>query len=328
MEHIRAMNLQLFAGEGAGGGEGAPGAAAGPGEGVNAAAEAEPQQRRRSKAGQFENVVFGIQTQEQPETGDQQPTLPDDGANTEQQPRTSFRDLIRSDEYKAEADEYIQTIVKDRLRGAKEQEALLGKAQATIERIAQRYKMDASDLKSLDFDALNGQIDGDEIYLSERAALNGVTVEVQKQLDEADRIKMTYQRQQQEAETRRAFEAIREQAEAFKQIVPGFDLAEEMRNPVFVQMIRSPQMGGSGLSVEAAYAALHYRDMMGAGMHAAAQQARQSAAATIRAGQQRPAENGSASSTAVQMITDPRKLTKEMRKEIHRLALAGKPPAF
>lgn len=328
MDKIRRMNLQLFAGEGAGGGEGAQGAA-GPGEGTMQTEEQLPQQRRRSRASEFDNVVFGIQTQDEPETGEQTAAQPDDGANTEQQTqKMSFKDLIRSDEYKAEADEYIQNIVKDRLKGAKAQEALIGRMTPTLERIAQRYNVDASDLNAVDFDKLNAQIDGDEVYLTEKAALNGVTVDVQRQLDEADRIKMSFARQQQELDNRKAFDAILQQAESMRAIVPGFDLQAEMANPVFVQMIRPPQMGGSGLSVEAAYAALHYKDMMGAGMQAAAQQARLSAANNIRAGQQRPAENGSVSSRTVERITDPSKLTKAQRAEIRRRAEAGESISF
>lgn len=328
MEEIRRMNLQLFAGEGSGGGEGGAGAAAGPGEGVQQT-DPQSQQRRRSRGGEFDNVVFGIQTQEAPQTGSQQPNQPDDGAQTEPQTqRMSFKDLIRSDDYKAEADEYIQALVKDRIKGAKAQEALLNKMTPTLERIAQRYNVDASDLSAVDFDKLNAQIDGDELYLAEKAALNGVTVEVQKQLDEADRIKMSFQRQQQQDETRRMFDGILQQAEKFKEIVPGFDLVTEMQDPAFLQMIRPPQMGGSGLSVETAYAALHYKDMMGAGMQSAAQQARLSAANNIRAGQARPQENGSATNSTVEVISDPRKLSKAHREEIRRRAEAGEKISF
>lgn len=328
MEDNRRMNLQLFAGEGSGGGNGAGGAAAGPGEGVQSAPNVQPEQRRRSRGvDEFANVVFGIQTQDEPQTQEQQPPQPDDGAQTEQ-PRTSFKDLIRSDEYKSEADEYIQSIVKDRLKSAKAQEALLGKAQSTLERIAQRYNMEASDLSTLDFDKLNAQIDGDEIYLQEKAALNGVSVDVQRQLDEADRIKMSFERQQRENETRAAFDVIRRQAEEFKAIVPGFDLQTEMANPAFLQMIRPPQMGGSGLTVEAAYAALHYKDMMGAGMQAAAQQAKQTLASTIRAGANRPPENGMTSTRPVEARTDPTKLTRREREEIRRRAANGDKIAF
>lgn len=323
---IRGTYLQFDPGEGAGGAGGAgTGAAGGPGEGQPGATEA-PQQRRRSKGEDLSGVVYGVQTQEQPDSAaleGQQPG-PDDGAAETQQQRTSFRDLIHSDEYKAEADEYIGNIVRDRLKGAKAQEALLGKAQATMERIAQRYNMDASDLGSLDFDKLNAAIDGDETYLNERAALNGVTVEVQKQLDETARLRQSVARYQREQEMQQAVQAIRQDAEAFKQIVPGFDLNAEMQqNPVFARMIRPPQMGGSGLSVEQAYFATHHREMMGAGMQAAAQQAKLNAASTIRAGQMRPQENGTTTSRTVETRSDPRKLSRSDREEIRRRVKNG-----
>lgn len=330
VDMIRGTYLQFDPGEGAGGAGGAgTGAAGGPGEGQTGGAEA-PQQRRRSKGEDLSGVVYGIQTQEQPDGAaleGQQPG-PDDGAAETQQQRTSFRDLIHSDEYKAEADEYIGNIVRDRLKGAKAQEALLGKAQATMERIAQRYNMDASDLGSLDFDKLNAAIDGDEIYLNERAALNGVTVDVQRQLDEGKRLKMTFERQQRENESRRAFDAIIQQAEQFKTVVPGFDLSRELQNPAFLQMVRPPQMGGSGVSVEQAYFALHHKEMMGAGMQAAAQQAKQAAVSTIQAGKARPVENGATTTRTVDVRADPRKLKKADYEEIFRQAAAGKKISF
>lgn len=327
---IRGTYLQFDPGEGAGGAGGAgTGAAGGPGEGQPGATEAR-QQRRRSKGEDLSGVVYGIQTQEQPDNAaleGQQPG-PDDGAAETQQQRTSFRDLIHSDEYKAEADEYIGNIVRDRLKGAKAQEALLGKAQATMERIAQRYNMDASDLAALDFDKLNAAIDGDEIYLNERAALNGVTVDVQRQLDEGKRLKMTVERQEREKESRRAFDAIIQQAEQFKIVVPGFDLSRELQNPAFLQMVRPPQMGGSGVSVEQAYFALHHKEMMGAGMQAAAQQAKQAAVSTIQAGKARPVENGATTTRTVDVRADPRKLKKADYDEIFRQAAAGKKISF
>ena len=65
-----------------------------------------------------------------------------------------------------------------------------------------------------------------------------------------------------------------------------------------------------------------------AAQQAAAQQARLSAANNIRAGQQRPAENGSVSSRTVERITDPSKLTKAQRAEIRRRAEAGESISF
>lgn len=336
MNEIRKMNLQLFAGGagggagGAGGGDGGAAGAAGPGEGMSSAPAAQPQQRRRSRGDDLSGVQYGVQTQEPMQTSGEGMSQPDDGATGQ---RMSFKDLIKSDSYKAEADEYIQGVVQSRLKSAKTNEALLGKAQMTLDRIAQRYGLDASDLNSLDFDGLNAAIDGDTMYLEQKAAENGVTVEVQKQLDDAARIRAMYQRQQaqsqQEMETRQAFANLAQQAEQMRANgFPNFDLRAEMENPAFRQMVMPPHLRGSGLSVEQAYAALHYKDMMGAGMQAAAQQARQNVSNAIMAGQQRPAENGTTTTRAVEVRSDPTKFTRQDRAEIRRRVAAGEKISF
>lgn len=330
--NIRKMNLQLFAGEGSGGA--GAGAGTGSGEGAAAASGSPGPQERRSGANPLADVVYGIQTQEhvQPGEGAAQPDDAAQAAQQEQPPRQSFRDLIRSDEYKAEADEYIQGVIQSRLKGAKANETLLGKAQEVLQRVAMRYDMDASDLSALDFKQLSDRIDGDTLYYEQRAAENGITVEMQKQLDEARMIKSMQARRsaaaQQETEVRSAFDDIARQANEMRAKGIEIDINAEMQNPQFRQMVMPPQLRGAGLSVEQAHAALHYREMMGAGMQAAARQARENLTNSIRAGQQRPPENGATSTRAVDVRADPAKLSKADRAEIRRRAERGEKISF
>lgn len=329
-EKKRGMILQLFAGEGgSAGGDG--GAAASPDAG-GLEAVGDKEQRRRSGQVDLSGVQYGVPSDAYAQQPVSQSQAPDDGAAQHEPARKSFRDIIKSDEYKDEADQYIQSVVKRRLGDGKAQQQLLDKSQQFIERVAYRYGIDGSDLSKLDFDALQSELDKDTAYLEDKALQNGVTVEVQQQLDRMQMQNRIYERQraatQQEQDRREAFVQLAQQAEEFKQVIPGFDLAAEMEDPHFRQMVLPPNMRGSGLTIEQAYAATHYREMMGAGMQAASRQARESLSQSIRSGMSRPPENGSTSSRAADVRTDPSKFTTMDFKEIDRRVERGEKIRF
>ena len=72
--------------------------------------------------------------------------------------RPSFESLIKGD-YKAEADRYIQNIVKDRVRNAKNTIAAQGDI---LNIVAAKYGMDTSDLN-----ALKDKVSNDDAYYEE-----------------------------------------------------------------------------------------------------------------------------------------------------------------
>ena len=105
---------------------------------------------------------------------------------------------------------------------------------------------------------------------------------------------------------------LQQQAEAFQAMVPGFDLRQELRNPLFVRLT-SP---GVGLSVEDAFYAVHRKAMQEKSMEAAAQQATRMISNAIASGSHRPEESGTAAQAPSVSRFDYRNATPEQRKQL------------
>jgi hypothetical protein len=299
------MNLQFFA-------DGAAGAA-----GTDAGAQGTaPEQEKNQRA---ERVEYGIQTEENAQNR----------AAAGEQQRPSFKDLIQGD-YKEEADKYIQGIVQNRLRNSKARDAELEKAQGVIARLAERYGMSIEN--GIDYDGIGNKLDQDNSWLEEEALEKGMSVETLSQLKQLQRenarMRKTAQEQQREIENRQAFTLLAQQGEAMKQIIPDFDIRAEMENDNFRRMVLPPHMGGSGLSVENAYFALHHDELMQASMQAAMRDVGAKMANAQRAGAMRPAENGARSNAASTVKTDPSNLTRADLEDIRKRAAKGEKIAF
>lgn len=317
------------AGAGAGGDAGGDAGAAA----AQAAAQAqETEEQRRSAREHAER--FGYT---KPRRMPAQPQQADDGLaqqQNEQQPqRMAFRDLIKSQDYKAEADEYIQGIIKDRLKGSKAQEQRLQALTPILSRVAQRYGIDATDPNAIDLDALQLKMDQDTSGLEEEALEKGMDVQVLANLKSLERQNAELRQREQafrkENEEREAFANIARQGAELQKIVPGFDVAAEMQsNPQFARMIMPPSMRGAGLSVEEAYFATHHQEMMASAMQATQMRTQQQVVNAIRSGS-RPIENGmnsSAGGAAPGM--NPAGLSPEERRAIKERARRGEQIGF
>lgn len=105
------------------------------------------------------------------------------------------------------------------------------------------------------------------------------------------------------------FRSLEQQAEAMKELFPGFNLRSALDDPAFARMT-APDVG---ISVEDAYYALHRSEIQSAAMQVAAQKTAQMLSDTIRSGQMRPAENGTRSQGASVVGFDYRAATPEQR---------------
>lgn len=84
-----------------------------------------------------------------------------------------------------------------------------------------------------------------------------------------------------------------EQAEGLKQFFPEFDLRQEMKNHQFARLLRS------GVDLRTAFHAVHGQELLPAAMQYAAKAVEARLASAMRAGYDRPAENGLRNSGAV-----------------------------
>lgn len=324
MENTR-IDLQLFADGGAGAGSGAGTGGAANGDGGTAAAagteinQAEQRSPARSKRREnpLANVTYGRQ-----EPAKQTEAAAQD--QTQQQGTESFEDLIKG-RYKGDFEARVQGIIQDRLRGSRERES---KVNPILERVAQRYGVDTSDMANLDLDALSEAIDNDTSQYEEEAMAKGIDVDTLAKIKKLERIEAVQQREaeqnRQQAEIERHLQGLIKQGEELKNMYPGFDLQAELQNPAFVRLTAP----GVGVDVRTAYEVVHRDEMRGAEMQFAAQKSAQRIAASVQANGRRPAENGAQGGAAATNKSDPRSLSKEDRAEIRRRVRNGEKIVF
>ena len=322
------MNL-LIHGEG---GDGGAGAAPGAAPGAEASAEQTPvageNNRRLTKEERRARFEAKLQAQQ---AQNQQPQ-PQQDQQPQKQPWEEVKKL-----YKDEYGKDVQTAIQGRFKNQADNEEALNAAKADLDKsnrlLAQlaesQYGIKAGADGKVDLAAIEQAASRSRV--SDYAMENGVSeefaaerLEMEDQLAEKDRqlkeLQEAERRRQQDAAQYAQFQQHRQQAEAFRQKMPGFDLLKEMEaNPTFTKLI------GFGVNVENAYYATHHEELMAVGQQAAAMQAQRALATSIQAGQSMPTEGGLGRSPAAspQRFTDPKKWTKQQRAEIRRRVQRG-----
>lgn len=324
-------------------GAAAGGAAAGAsgGEGSTGTNQGETNQAssvptRRGKTGEYSNVVFGKE-----ESAKAPESKTDDGAK-ETQPhdagegkegKKSSEDLHKeflglvNGKYKDAYTAETQKIINRRFGEERASEQQLAAQKPIIDALMQHYG-----IKDGDIEKLRSSFDGDK-------AMNGVLFE-----REAEAAGMSvdqfreYQRLQQENQSLRDQETARRKSQAAEQTVnewmrqaqemigtadapgdyPSFDFAAECNsNPRFIAMLRA------GVPVRQAYEVAHLSEILDGTAKTASAEAEKRVTDSIRAKGNRPAENGTASQTAIVRKSDPSQFTKADRAEIARRVAKG-----
>lgn len=309
------LNLQLFAD---GGGAAGAGAAASGVTQQDAAADTgaympdAAANRRSGRRNSLEHVQYGRQQEPQPAAHPQEnaPAQQDDAAEW---------NSLKTGKHKARFDADVQEILRGRLKGASENQAMLDTLAPMLAEMAKRMGKDPSDVKGI----VAQYLDDDSLY-EEESVRTGTPVPVLKQLKKLQTQNQAQEAQlsqfTEEAQSRQHFTKLIQQAEALKATYPQFDLQRELQDERFVRMTAP----NGGLSVEEAYHALHHKEIAEQAMQFAAQQAQQQVSQTIQANRARPVENGMrGSARSVDVRSDPTKLTKKDLDEIARRVNAG-----
>ena len=316
MENItfRQLDLQLFAdgGAGAAGGTGAEGAT-----GVTATA-AVPQ-TKGVKSNPLANVVYGKQDDGVQVANAQENaagTVPADPSDLD----AEFEELIKG-KFKAQYDRRTQDTVQKRLKGTKETVDKYNALSPTLELLAKKYGVDASNIE-----ALNKAIEDDDSYYEQEALEKGVTVEQLKEFKKMEKENAEFKRMQKEQEARekgaKLYAQWVDQAEKAKAVYPSFDLRDEMNNQKFLDLLRA------NIDVRTAYEVVHKDDIIPAAMQFTAKTVEQKLTNKIIAGGARPSENGISSQSAAQVKSDVSQLTKADRAEIIRRVQRGEKIRF
>ena len=308
------LDLQMFA-EGAGGGDGGTGA-----EGATGATEtAAGSQKKGAKSNPLANVVYGIQPTETTASGNESSAAKVTESATEDR-NAKFEELIKG-EYKDLYDAKMQDTIQRRLKGTKETVDRYNELTPTIEMLAKKYGVDASDIK-----ALSKAIEDDDSYYEQEALEKGVTVEQLKAIRKMERenaeLKAQMEAQNRKENADRLYASWMNQAESIKTIYPSFDLKAELQNPQFVNLLRS------NIDVRTAYEVIHKDDIISGAMQFAVKTAEQKLTNKIIANGARPSENGNSSQGAMVAKSDVSQLTKADRAEVLRRVARGEKISF
>ena len=317
------VNLQMF---NDGGGTGAE---------ASASAENAPKTEnipsgssRRSKSGEFSNVVFGKQ---EGTTSDGATSLDTEGkptgagktdvsttSNTLEERRKAFNDLING-EYKDLYQENFQDVFNRRFKQVKGMEADLTAQKPIIDKLMARYGVE--DVASLD-----KALTEDTEYWERVAEEHGMTVEqyhaMQKLERENEELRAIRQRQIGQVQAQQQIDEWYQQADKVKELYPSFDFKTEAQNPEFLSLLKS------GNTVEHAYKVLHFDELTQNAARVAAQTADAQAQARIKQKASRPSENGISSQSAAIVRNDVSTLTRKERAEIARRVQRGEKIVF
>ena len=300
------LNLQLFA-EGAGG-DGGTGS-----EGTTGATVTAAVSQNKGAKNPLADVKYGIQDEGAPPSPEvSKPTTEDRNAK--------FEELIKG-EYKDLYDARIQDTIQKRLRGSKETVEKYEALAPTLEMLAKKYGVDASDIT-----ALNKAIEEDDSYYEEEALEKGMTVQQLKEVKKMERENAAL-REQMEAQNRKdnaaqQYATWMRQAEEAKRLYPNLDFEAEARNPQFRQLLLS------GIDVGSAYLVCHKDEIIPAAMQYTAKTVEQKLTNKVIANGARPSENGNSSQSATVVKSDVSQLSKADRAEIIRRVQRGEKIRF
>lgn len=318
------VNLQLFNDGGATGAEGSATAT----ENAPKTENIPNGSSRRSKSGEFDNVVFGKQ---EGTTSNGATSLDTEGtpmgagktdvsttSNTLEERRKAYNDLING-EYKDLDQERFQQIFDRRFKHVKGMEADLTAQKPIIDKLMARYGV-------TDMEQLDKALTEDTEYWERVAEEKGMTVEqyhaMQRLEQENASMKAERQREIGQQQFKQQIDDWYKQADAVKEIYPSFDFKTEAQNPEFLSLLKH------GNTVEHAYKILHFDELTQNAARVAAQTADAQAQARIKQKASRPSENGTSSKSAVIVKNDVANLTRKERAEIARRVARGDKISF
>ena len=215
---------------------------------------------------------------------------------------------------KAILDAYANEIVQKRVRALSHEAELYRKMKPLQQLLGQYYGVGTEER---DLDALSEKASADKLYFEDRAIREKRPVsEIQQQFLQASR-----QEQAQEQARRDHWLKLRQEGMRLEQTLPGFNFEREISNPVIARLTQP----GVNVPLETAFQVAHLRDIVARTKETATQEAMETAARSVAAGQARPIENGTASQTATMPKPDVRdpKYRAALKQQIREAAARG-----
>ncbi len=226
---------------------------------------------------------------------------------------------LKKGEFREQYARDVQAAIQDRFKN---------QADATKQLDTMKPMLDAlirkNGLKDGDYEGLSKLILDDDSLYEDEAAEAGMSVEAYKtfrQLQaEHDQMKAREAEERENQLFRSHIEGLARQAEELKKTFPNFDLKTEMQNPQFRRMTAP----NSGLTLEAAYYAIHHRELAPQAMAYGIQRARQQISQTLQANAQRPVEGATrGSAQQARVAISPKNMSREERQRYRQMAARG-----
>ena len=310
-ENKRRWDLQLFAegaaGDGGAGGEGASPAATGAEHSEdpavagrewlmsNGATEAQITDGRALAVGKQLLKERRSAAKADGNAGAQVAAAADEGEGSKQQTAWALPEGTTWEQLMAVpwVNQQMQDTVKKAKRDTKNATGAMEALGPALEMLARHHGLDLSN--GLDHKALAEKILADDSLYEAKALQMGVDVETARKMVQRERETAARNQAQtqswHEEQLQSHYLGMVSEAKALAQEYPGFDLKTELRNPNFARLTQPAVMQALG-GLKGVYETIHREELAKQRETAAAELARQQAAAAIRSGASRPAEHG------------------------------------
>lgn len=228
--------------------------------------------------------------------------------------RLSFEQLMKNEETAKEAKEYVNKIFGERFNEKiKSQEEANAKMREILDFQNYRYGLDPNSDTYLD--DLSEKVRNDAKLFEDEALAAGMDRDTYLKVKQADSIIERNKRDSAERERQEIINNhitnLRQQEAALKARFPNFDLETELRDKHFKSLVDPPALGGSGIPVENAYYAIHYKEIQQNMASQAVNQAQTAIANSMAVNKSRPSENVNAKTAATVPVKNSKNMTKE-----------------
>lgn len=236
-------------------------------------------------------IVYGIQ-----ETKDSSPEPPEEPAEESRESlykksREEFKDLFQQE---------IDGIINKRIKETRGLSESLEKVAPLMDMLSEKYGIK----DSKDFDSIVNAYMNDPEQYRDIAEAEGLSLEQAKHMRELENFKRAQSEAQNRANADATYQNWMREANELAEVYPEFDIYEESNNPQFTKLLQN------GIPVKQAYEVLHPDALT----MRISSEISQKQAGNIAARQKRPAENGLASKSGIEIRNDVSKFTAEDRR--------------
>lgn len=256
-----------------------------------------------------------------PAAADAQPQNAENAvSNATQDKGAEFEKLIKG-EYKEQFEQRIKDNLKRRFKESSTLKAKASQSDEIINMLKIKYGITADNM-----DEIANAIKNDDGFLKAEAEKKGIEPDTLKKIKELEfeneSMKRQIARGLEERKLNATVNSWIKDANMLKENYPDFDLADEVKNPGFLKLLRS------GIDLRSAYYATHHEEIVKSMVQKATEEASLKITDSIRARGARPNENGTSGQSTAIIKTDVSKLTPKERAEIARRVSAGEEISF